>query len=90
MTATTDLIRTSGSYTGKAIEKSEVQAVLARLLPEAQSKGFSGTDLEQAIQFKLDPSRNCQGLRIFFRSLLRLDDPSRIALLRFMAQQSGT
>ena len=90
LTATADLIRTSGSYTGKAIEKSEVQAILVRLLPEAQSKGFSGADLEQAIQFKLDPSRNCQGLRIFFQSLLRLDDPSRIALLRFMAQQSGT
>lgn len=90
LNATADLIRTSGSYTGRAIEKADVQAVIAQLLPEAQSKGFSAADLEQAILFKLDPARNCQGLLIFFRSLLRLDDPSRTALLRFMAQQLGT
>jgi hypothetical protein len=90
LNATAELIRTNGSYAGRAIERTEVQAVIARLLPEAQSKGFSAADLEQAIQFKLDPARNCQGLLIFFHSLLRLDDPSRTALLRFMAQQSGT
>jgi hypothetical protein len=90
LNATAELIRTSGSYFGKAIEKKEVEAVLAQLLPEARSKGFSATDLERATQFKLDPQRNCQGLLIFLRSLLRLEDPSRIALLRFMAQQSGT
>jgi hypothetical protein len=90
LNATADLIRTSGSYTGKAIEKADIQAVIAQLLPEAQSKGFSAPDLEQAILFKLDPARNCQGLLIFFHSLLRLDDPSRTTLLRFMAQQSGT
>jgi hypothetical protein len=60
------------------------------ILPEIQSQGFSRADLEQAIQFRLTPARNRQGLVLFFRSLLRLGDPSRTALLRFMAQQSGT
>jgi hypothetical protein len=67
-----------------------VAAVLANLLPAAQKQGFSPADLERAIQFKLDPQRNCQGLLSFLRSLLRLSDPSRTAMLRFMAQQSGT
>jgi len=90
LSATADLIRTSGSYTGKTIEKSEARTVLAQLLPATQSQGFTPDDLEKAIQFKLSPERNCRGLILFFRSLLQLDDPNRTALLRFMAQQSGT
>jgi hypothetical protein len=90
LAATTELIRTSGSYVGKPIEKQEAGAVLPQLLPAAQSKGFSAGDLEKAIQFKLDAAGNCQGLILFHRSLLLLADPGRTALLRFMAQQSGT
>jgi hypothetical protein len=88
--ATAELIRTGGTYLGKTIERSDVEAVLSLMLPEAQSQGFSSADLEGAMQFKLNPARNCRGLLLFFRMLLRLDEPSRTALLRFMAQQSGT
>jgi hypothetical protein len=90
LAATAELLRTSGSYAGRPIERQEAEAVLARLLPEAQSNGFSPDDLEKAIQFKLAPERNCRGLILFFRALLQLADPQRTALLRFMAQQSGT
>lgn len=90
LAATAELISTSGSYVGKTIEKAEAATVLAQLLPAAQAQGFSADDLEKAIQFKLDPARNCRGLILFFRSLLQLSDPNRTALLRFMAQQSGT
>ena len=90
LSATAELIRTSGSYAGKPIEKQQAQAVLAQLLPVAQGQGFTPDDLEKAIQFKLTPERNCRGLILFFRSLLQLGDPGRTALLRFMAQQSGT
>ncbi|MGE0241989.1 MAG: GYF domain-containing protein [Parvibaculaceae bacterium] len=90
LAATAELIRTSGSYVGRPIEAKEAQAVLAQLLPDALSKGFTPDDLEKAIQFKLSPERNCQGLILFFRALLQLADPHRTALLRFMAQQSGT
>jgi hypothetical protein len=85
-----EVIGSSGSYGSKSIDKAEAGAALARLLPEVQAAGFSSADLQQAIQFKLDPARNCRGMILFLHSLLKLDDPSRTAVLRFMAQQSGT
>lgn len=90
LAAFAEVIGSSGSYGGKPIENAEAETAFARVLPEAQAAGYSSADLQQAIQFKLDAPRNCRGLLLFFRSLLNLDDPNRTALLRFMAQQSGT
>ncbi|WP_119387743.1 GYF domain-containing protein [Taklimakanibacter lacteus] len=88
--ATADLIRSAGSYAGRPIEQSEVMGPLAQVVAAAQTKGFTQADFQQAIQFKLDPARNCQGTILLFRSLFVMNAPDRTALLRYMAQQATT
>lgn len=90
LAAMAELIRSSGSYTGKPIESKDVQPHFLQLAAASKTSGFSSANFQQAIQFKLDPARNCQGMILFLRSLLGMSDPNRTALLRFMAQQSGT
>lgn len=87
---TADLIRSAGSYAGKPIDQGEVVGALARVVTAAQAKGFTLADFQQAIQFKLDPARNCQGMILLFRTLFVMDEPDRTALLRYMAQQATT
>jgi hypothetical protein len=87
---TAELIRSSGSYAGKLIEQGEVVGALTQVIAAAQTRGFTAADFQQAIQFKLDPQRNCQGMILLFRTLFTMNGPDRTALLRFMAQQAAT
>jgi len=88
--ATADLIRSAGSYAGKPLEPAQVTGALTQVVAAAQTKGFTPADFQQAIQFKLDPARNCQGTILLFRSLFVMSDPDRTSLLRYMAQQAAT
>ncbi len=90
LAAAAELIRSSGSYSGKPVEQKDVVPAFAQVLAAASASGFSPVEFQQAMQFKLDPARNCQGMILFFRSLLAMNDPDRTALLRFMAQQAAT
>ena len=90
LAATAELIRSSGSYIGRPIEQKDVISAFRQILAQAEAKGFSAADFQQAMQFKLDPTRNCQSMILFFRSLLGMSPTDRTALLRYMAQQSPT
>ncbi len=88
LAATAELIRSSGSYIGQPVEQKDVVSAFTQVLAQAEAKGFSVTDFQQAMQFKLDPTRNCQSMILFFRTLLGMSPTDRTALLRFMAQPS--
>jgi uncharacterized membrane protein len=89
LTATAELIRTSGSYVGQPIEQKDVEAPLMQLLLAATADGFTAAEFRNAIEFKLDAARNCKGTILFLKSLQGVSEPGRSVLLRFVAQRTA-
>lgn len=82
-----EIIRSTGNYKGPAINETEIQKSLSRVVSAAsRSLGMSVGQYLKGLNLKLDGTANCEVFIAFYRNLADVTSAEKPKLLRYVAQ----